>query len=182
MPSVSRSTRRACGQRPVTRDSWSSPRAIGQMREWPRTAGQYLRPSDPGQTHPGHLVEPVGPRARARVTRDSWSTPWVLEFGHESPGKAGQTFGSPRTEGGHRGPSDPSMIHPRMLVHTAGPRTRSLRARDSWPTLQTGDQSPSGPGELVEPAGTRAQPRGDQECWSNPRSFGPGPELPRTAG
>ena len=80
--------------RPVTRDSWSTPHAIGQKRKWPGRAGQPLGPSDPGQSHPGHLVEPAGPWTQVRVTRDSWST---------------------------RGPSGSGPSHLGQLVDSVGP-------------------------------------------------------------
>ena len=79
----------------VTQESWSTPRAVGHGPKSPGTVGpprepseedpshlvelvNRTRPSDPGPSCLGQLVDPRGPRTQQRDTRDSWSTPWAL--------------------------------------------------------------------------------------------------------
>ncbi|RKM63499.1 hypothetical protein C0215_20070, partial [Clostridioides difficile] len=57
----------------VTRDSWSTPQAVGA---WPKLPGTAIRPrgtSGPGPSRPCNLVNPAGTRTWARFARDSWS-------------------------------------------------------------------------------------------------------------
>ncbi len=74
----------------ITKECWSTPQALGRERESPRRSGgpastqpkpespggtgQTRGPSDPSASCPGVLVDPVGPRNRARVARESWWT------------------------------------------------------------------------------------------------------------
>ena len=58
-----------------TRDSWPTPRAIGQEPNSHGTAGSTCGTSDPGKSHPGQLVHPAGTRTYARANWDIWSTP-----------------------------------------------------------------------------------------------------------
>ena len=91
----------------VSRERWSTTRALGNGPESLGKAGRLLRYWDPGLSPPGQLVE-------------------TRALGHEcdSPGRAGR----PR---GHLflGPN-----HPGELVDTTGLRTQGRVARDSWST------------------------------------------------
>ena len=143
-------------------------------------AGQHRGPSDLNPNRPGHLVDPVGHRARAQDTRDSRSTagPWTQtrvawESGStlralgpepEWPGKAGRPRRTPAT-----GPS-----RQRHQVDLAGSRTRARGRRECWSTPwavppkhvspgssgRTRGPSDTGPchPELVVTAGIRARP------------------------
>ena len=125
---------------PVTRDSWSTPRALGWKCVWPRTAGQKSRTYDQGASHPGKLFDTAGPKAQSRVTRDTWLTPRALRHGPESPQRAGQPWAlgprpkSPGNAGIPRGPSAPSAKCPGQLVDPVGPRTRARVAQGSLAT------------------------------------------------
>ena len=105
---------RALRQRPVTWDSWSTACARGHKREWPKTAVQHLGPSDPGQSYPGHLVEPAGPKAWAQVTLGSWS---------------------------NRRPSGSRPIHPGQLVDSVGPRIWARITREGWSNTRVAQDS-----------------------------------------
>ena len=103
-------------------------------------AGQHRGPSDLNPNRPGHLVDPVGHRARAQDTRDSRSTagPWtqtrvawesgstLRALGHwpNGHGKAGRPRRTPAT-----GPS-----RQRYQVDLAGSRTRARGRRECWST------------------------------------------------
>ena len=121
----------------------------------PGTAGRPRGPSDPSTSVPGQLVNPTGPRARARVPHDSLSPPQALGTGPESP----------RTFVRHHGPSDLSVSRQGQMVDTKGLWTRAPVARDSWLT-----------------PGPRKRTRGAHESWFTPPAFGPGPESPWPAG
>ena len=88
----SSSTPRAClrTQARVSRDSWWTPRALGQGLDSHGTVSRPLRPSDPGPRPPGQPVDPAGARSLADVARDIWSPPRALGHGPGSPGTAGQ--------------------------------------------------------------------------------------------
>ncbi|RKM63574.1 hypothetical protein C0984_19375, partial [Clostridioides difficile] len=75
----------------------------------PGRAGQPRRHWNTAPGRPGHLVEPAGPQAWARVSRESWSTMWAID---RSASRLG------------------------MLVNPAGPRNRALVARESWWTTR----------------------------------------------
>ena len=178
---MSWSTLRALGQRPVTQDSWSTPHAIGHKREWPGTASQHLGPSDLGQSHPGHLVDPAGPRARAQVTLGSWL--------------------NRRTSGSH-----PS--HPGQLVDSVGPRIWARISREGWSNTQVAQDSrwtpwalgpkhdspgnagprcghlylvPRHAGQLVDITCPQTMARVTRDSWSKLQTKGPGQELPGRA-
>ncbi|RKM63736.1 hypothetical protein C0215_19690, partial [Clostridioides difficile] len=107
-----------------TRESWSTPRALGD------------RPDSPGE-----LVDPAGRRERARVPQDSWSTPQVLGPGSVYHG----------TSGRNRRPSDKSVIHPGGLIDPSGPCSWVRVTRDSWLTPRvfgTGAESRGTAGQL----------------------------------
>ena len=92
-----------------SRDSWSTPWALGPGPESPRTFGQHRGPSDLGRSRPGELVEPAmpgngpespgtalqtrGPCGTGPSRPGSQSTPRSLRPGPESPGTAGQPCG-----------------------------------------------------------------------------------------
>ena len=167
----------------VTGDSCTTPWALWHQREFTGTDGRSSRSSL------GHLVDPAGTWARARVTRETWLTPGALGRGHESPRRVCRP----------RGPSVQSAMHPEKLVDGVGPRTKARVARDNWSNTWTlrlerdtpglaglargpSDPGPSGPGELVDPAGHRTQVRVSRDSWSTRCSHGPGPESPGISG
>ena len=163
-------------------------------------AGQHRGPSDLNPNRPGHLVDPVGHRARAQDTRDSRSTagPWtqtrvawesgstLRALGHwpNGHGKAGRPRRTPAT-----GPS-----RQRHQVDLAGSRTRARGRRECWSTPwavppkhvspgssgRTRGPSDTGPchPELVVTAGIRARP---ESSGTPVRHHGPcdqGPSRP----
>ena len=65
----------------VTRDSWSTPQALGCKHVWTARAGPPCRPSEPVRSPLGQLYDPVGPRIRTGVARDSWATPFARRPG-----------------------------------------------------------------------------------------------------
>ena len=151
----------------VARESLSTPRAF---RHGPQSPGTTAGPSWPlgtGLIPLGQPVDPTGPWTRARDARDSWSNPWAFGPGPQLPGRPGRPHGT----------SDPSVIHPGDLVDPVGPRTQA-RVRPP----RHSDTITRRQGQLVEPAGGWTMARGARPIWSTPRSFGPGPESPRTAG
>ena len=143
----------------ITKECWSTPQALGRERESPRRSGgpastrpkpespggtgENRGPSDPSGSCPGVLVDPVGPRNRARVARESWWTPCALGEECESPGRAGRL----------RGLKEPGASRPGELVDPAGPRNR---AREGWTAGQPrgpSDPGPSRTGLMVDLAG-----------------------------
>ena len=144
-----------------------------------------------GPSHPGGLVDSVGPRTRARVTWDCWSILWANRHRSDSPGTAGR----------YRGPSDPDPNHPGHMLDPAGPRTLARVARENWSPprgLGPGPESPGktgrhrGPsftvlsplGELVDTAGPRTRAQVTRDSWSSTLDLAQEPELesPRTGG
>ena len=113
----------------VTRDRWSTPRALGLKPESPRISDRNHGPSDTGPSGPGQmvdrgprnpgpsrprpLVDPGGPRTQVLDGRDSGWTPQDLGPVPESPWTAGRP----------RGPSDKGPNHTGQLVYPAGTRT-----------------------------------------------------------
>ena len=79
----------------VTRDSWSTPQALGHGPESRGTAGQARRPSDPSPSHLALLV-----------------TPWAFGPGPQSPRRAGRPHG----------PSDTGSSSAGQLFEPAGHR------------------------------------------------------------
>ena len=154
---------------------------------------------------PGQLVDPAGPRTRARVATDNLWTRLALGHVPESPGIAGRTLR----------PSDPGARPPGQPADHAGPRTRARGTRDSWSTpraLGHGPESPWTPArhrgpsdkirvsrdsgqplrplnpgpctlvQVVEPAGYPTRARFAWEGWSNLRAVGPECQSPGTDG
>ena len=105
----------------VTRDSWSTPRALTPKHEMPGTADPTREPSDMGPSLPGQLVDTARLRAWARVPQDSLSTPQALGPGPESPGTVDRTCVYSA-----RGPSQAGE-----LVDSAGHRTQARFSRES---------------------------------------------------
>ena len=138
----------------VTRDSWSTPQALGPRPESCGAAGRPGGPLDPRPSHPGSLLKPVGPRTWDRVARESWLNPQAVGPGHETFGTADRTHGTSGT-----GPSRPGP-----QVELKGLRTRARVILDFWST----------PGALT-------QARDARESCLTPRALGHGPESPGTA-
>ena len=95
------------------RDSRSTLRALGHVRESPGRAGRNCGPSDTGRNPLEQLVDTAGPQSLVQDAKDSWSTsqalgPWPL---------------SPGTTGLPRGSSDPIASRTGVLVDPAGPPT-----------------------------------------------------------
>ena len=155
----------------VAWDIWSTPQAIGAVRDSSGTAGPHRRPSDTSPSRPGELVDPTaprtcpespremvnpaGPRNRALVAWDRWSIPRALGQGPESHG----------TDGRPRGSLDINPSCPGVLVDTAGPRTRVRVAWDIWSTLRA-----IGAGR--KSTGTAGQHRGPSDTSPSHRSAG----------
>ena len=189
----------------MAQESWSIPRTLGHYHESPGTAGRHCEPSDTGQfawercqhrghsdtglIRPGQLVDPAGPRTRARVTQNCWSTPWNLRYEPESPGRAGRPCQ----------PADMIATCLGELVDPAGPRNQSRFAWDNRSTPlglvhgpvypgTTGphrgplDTSVIRPGLLVDIEGPRTRTRVAHGRWLTLRALGHGPESPGTAG
>ena len=85
------------------------PLSLGNGPESPATACRPRRPSDPGLSRQGQLVNPVGLWTWAHVALDSWSTPRTL--GHKR--------NWPWTDDRPYGPSDPGPRLPQQLVDPA---------------------------------------------------------------
>lgn len=143
------------------------------MPDSPGTAGRHFGPLDVGPGHTGQLVDPAGPRARARarVDQDNWTTLRDLSHGPESPGAAGR----------HRGNSATGPCRLQQLVEPAGPGTRARVPRNSWATPRALRPRPESPGRAVELAGLRTRARVTRERWSTPRALGPDRETHRRA-
>ena len=127
-----------------------------------------------GPSHPGDLVDPVGPRNRARVSKTSGRT---------------------------RGPSDTSPSRPGLLIDPAGTLTKTRITGKTGRPRGISGTGPSPPGQPFEPTGpwnrtqvsqdsqstprtprARTQVRVTQESWSTLRVFQPWPISPGTAG
>ena len=126
--------------RPEERMDPADPRSAPEA---PGTAGQPRRHWNQAPGRLGHLVEPPGPQAWARVSRGSWSTPWAQGHGPGAPGPAGRP----------RGHWNPAPGRPGHLVEPMGPGNRVRVARDSWSAPRALDTGPSHPGEMVDPTG-----------------------------
>ena len=81
------STPEGLGPRPKSSGTAGQTRRPSTQARGPGTAGRHRGPSDLGPKRNGQLVEPAGPRPRARVLRDSWSTTQVLGPGPKYPGQ-----------------------------------------------------------------------------------------------
>ena len=85
---------------------------------------------------PGHLVEPAGPQAWARVFQENWSKKRAIDQSTSRPGVLMDTVGlgedceSLGRAGRHRGLSEPCARRMGQLVDTADHRTRDRVARD----------------------------------------------------
>ena len=103
----------------------------------------------PSARCPVELVEAAGLRNRSRVTQGSWTTPRELRHGTESPRRAGRPHG----------PSEPiasrwySWSNPRAFE--LEPESPRRGGRHHGPSDLGGGE----PGQLVDPAGPRAQAR-----------------------
>ena len=111
--------RRPSDRIPITRESWSTPRALGPGPESPWCADPTCGTTDLFPSHPGLLVNPAVHRTQAQVARVSW---WTL-----------------RALG-------PSSSHPGELVDPVGPRTQARVARQSWSFPQALEHGPRSPG------------------------------------
>ena len=98
-------------------------------------------------TRPGDLVDPAGPRTRARVAKDIGSTSRALAEERVLPGTAGQA----------RGHSDPSVSRQGQLVEQAGFQTRVPVARDNWWMRLAFGHGLRAPGQLVDTEGPRTR-------------------------
>ena len=166
----------------VTRDPWSTPRALGPGPTSRRTAGRHCVPSDPGRNRPEELVDTAGPRTRTespercgrhpgpsgtgRIARYRWSTPGSGGNEPESPGdcwSTPQAVGpgpeSPGTAGQHRGPSGTGPSRPGHPVDPAGHQAWARISRDSWSTVAVRPERES-PGRV----GPHRGPKGMGRC------------------
>ena len=100
------------------------------------------------------MVYHMGPRTEARVATDAWSTTWYILPGSEWPGSAG---------------------------HATGHRARARGAQDRWSNAGPRIRARV-PRDRGTPRGPWPQARDTRDCWSTPRSLGPGPGSPGTAG
>ena len=164
--------RRPSDRIPITRESWSTRRALGHEHESPRSAGRHRGHSDSIESLTGELVDPAGLRNHARDARESWSTARALGPGPESPWCADPTCGT----------TDLFPSRPGLLVNPAVHRTQAQVARVSWWTLRALGPSSSHPGELVDPVGPRTQARVARQSWSFPQALEHGPRSPGTSG
>ena len=171
----------------VTRDCFSTPRALGQKRESPGRVGRHRVPSVQGRvpwdscSTPPHL-------ARSRVSRDACRNRGPLGMGLIRP----KGRSTPRTL--RLGPKSPSK-----WVDTAGIRTLARVSRDSWSNPRAlgprtewpvtagrprgpSDPRTSRPGHLVDHACPRTQARVARDSWSTTRALGSWPEAAGRAG
>ena len=113
-----------------------------------------MRDRDPCPSHPGELVDTLGPR--------NWA---------QSPGTAVR----------HQGPSDTGASLPGQLVDSTrlrlGPKSpgRPFRHLRHWNTVA------GRPGYQVDPSGHGTRARVAQDSCSTPRTLGPGRKLSGTA-
>ena len=91
----------------VTRENWSTPRALVHCPESPGTAGGHGVPNGTGPILPGLLIDPMRIRTQARVS-----------------GTSGQT----------RGPAEPVTNRIGQLVDIAGSLTQARIVQDNWST------------------------------------------------
>ena len=96
----------------------------------------------------------MGSRTRVQVATDAWSTTRYILPGSESPGSAG---------------------------HATGHRARARGAQDRWSNAGPRIRARV-PRDRGTPRGPWPQARDTRDCWSTPRSLGPGPGSPGTAG
>ena len=147
---------------------WLKPWAFGSRPEWPETAGRHRVPSDPTLSHPGKLVNTVGPRARARVTPESYSTLWDIRPENVIPGRAVRNCG----------PSGMGPKHPREIFNPVGHRTRGRHAREGWSNPWALGRRPEWPGTSLDPACPCTNARVTRVSWSTPQALGPGLRRP----
>ena len=95
----------------VARECCRTPRALGEDCESLRRAGRPRGLSEPCAILPGELVDPAGPRNRAREDWDSWSTPWTIRPGPESHGTDVRPRGSLDTSPRRPGFYSTSLAH-----------------------------------------------------------------------
>ena len=157
----------------VVRYIWSTLWVLGHWTESPRTAGRPRGHSDTGPraSHTGQMIDPVGPRIRARVARDSWLTPRAHRHRPNSPGTADRTHGHSDPGPSTRG----SWSNPRALRH--GLQSSSTAGRHPGNL----DTCASRPGELVNTTGTKTRARIKPESWATTWAHVHGPESPRRA-
>ena len=122
----------------MRRDSWSTPDHF-----------------DPGKGLPGHLVDPAGPWAWARVAPEFWAPPRTIGPQNESPGRGGQ----------NRGPWEPRRSGLGELVDPVRPRTNARVTRFRWSTLQAR-------GTALETPGTAGRHHGPSDKGPRPRTAG----------
>ena len=110
----------------VTRECWSTPRALGSKRVLPGIAGRTHGPSDLG-----------------RVAGDNWWTPLALGHRPESPGTDGRTLR----------PSYLSPSPPGQPVEPAGSLAWPRVALDPWSTPRSIRPEPELPRRAAQPSG-----------------------------
>ena len=196
------------GPRKCAGVAWEScwtPCDLGPMHESSGSGGRHRRPSDPGLSRLGQLVDPMGLRTRAPVAQDSWSNPRAQGRKRKWPGTAGQPYS----------PLDPGLSHPGQQVEPAGPRARARLTPESYSTprairherdthwragrplgngtkrespgtdgrpRRASDPSLSRPGQLVDPVGLRAWARVTPESYLTLQAFGHERDMPGSAG
>ena len=72
-----------------SRDSLSTPQALGRGSLSPGTSARPYGPKDLSASHQGKMIDTEGFWDRAPVARDSWLTPWTLERRPKTCGTAG---------------------------------------------------------------------------------------------
>ena len=72
-----------------SRESLSTPQAIGRGSLSPGTAARPFGPRDLSASRQGQMFDTEGLWTRAPVARDSWLTPWALERRPKTCGTAG---------------------------------------------------------------------------------------------
>ena len=127
----------------ISQESWSTLWGLGHKCKLPGRTGRPHGHSDRSLRHPGHLVESVGPRTRAR-----------------GPGTAGHPCG----------PMDQGPSGSVQLVDTAGPRTRTRVTRERCSTPWALGPVPESPRKTSPHLGPRSQARDSRESWSKPRA------------
>ena len=146
----------------MTRETWSTLRALGLTRECP-----------------GQLVEQAGPQSRDGVAQYICSAPWGLWHWPESSGTAGQTLRpSDLGPGGRDSLSTPQDLGPGPeSPGTAGRHgvfwTQTQVAQDSWSNPRALRHGPESPGKMVDPVGPWTRARLARESWSNTWALGP---------
>ena len=93
-----------------SRDSWSTPQALGPGSVLPGTAARPRGPTDLSASLQGQMFDTEGLWSQAPVARDTWLTGWALEKRPKSCGIAGQ----------HHRTSDPGPSRTGQQVQRAG--------------------------------------------------------------